>query len=608
MKIRGTTISTPLKPEAALVKCKNLTEEQQAQVRTNIGADVLVVVLKENGTVANFSAEDIFHHARKGGSVLLSHDLGYIPLSYANEECAKFERCDYEDNVRTVYEIYNDATVVGFVDSLASTAYVDRVVKEAEKTAIDKCCPPFTESGSVVTCAPVEGYPLGVVSKIEPVQEGEGDPSPSITGDSVVLDVSVDDESTAWIYPEGLQAFTTYKLTINTSVAPASISVYNVESGDSLLEDSNEFSAVFTTKDATDVRIVMNWDRPKPAHEEGITPYIVQPYTPGNIRPITGHTAVKLWRGGKNLLKMTAESQTINGVAFTVNTDGTVTANGTATSEVFFKCGTVRYPRLDVEYQISGSPQGGGNKKWMVYAGTGYDYFNDGRYTPTVKLNTVFIYIASGQTMTNAVFKPMLRIAGTSAVYEPYRGDEFTADLGQTVYGGSYDWTSGVLTVNKAFLTLNGETEFKFNNVTGNISQFYYKFPTVAERAVVGEACMCSHYVGSAEDAYNGKIDKTITAGGSNLWICDSSFSSAKEFNDYLKEQYANGTPVQVAYSLKTPVTVHLTPQTPQEMLALSGTNTLYSDTGDTQVSGRADPNAVIEKLTNAIIALGGNV
>lgn len=41
---------------------------------------------------------------------------------------------------------------------------------------------------------------------------------------------------------------------------------------------------------------------------------------------------------------------------------------------------------------------------------------------------------------------------------------------------------------------------------------------------------------------------------------------------------------------------------------ALSGVNTLWADTGEITVTGRADPIVVIEKLTNAIIALGGNV
>lgn len=38
MKIRGVTVGTPLKPEKSIVKATELTEEQKAQARENIGA------------------------------------------------------------------------------------------------------------------------------------------------------------------------------------------------------------------------------------------------------------------------------------------------------------------------------------------------------------------------------------------------------------------------------------------------------------------------------------------------------------------------------------------------------------------------------------------
>jgi len=66
-------------------------------------------------------------------------------------------------------------------------------------------------------------------------------------------------------------------------------------------------------------------------------------------------------------------------------------------------------------------------------------------------------------------------------------------------------------------------------------------------------------------------------------------------------EQYTDGNldgfkemvkGAQIVFGLETPITVQLSPQ---EILALSGENTLYSDTGDTQVSGKADPSAIIE-------------
>jgi hypothetical protein len=47
---------------------------------------------------------------------------------------------------------------------------------------------------------------------------------------------------------------------------------------------------------------------------------------------------------------------------------------------------------------------------------------------------------------------------------------------------------------------------------------------------------------------------------------------------------------------------------TPTEIRGLQGTNSLWCDVGNTTVNGKSDPTSVIEKLTNAIIALGGNV
>lgn len=41
---------------------------------------------------------------------------------------------------------------------------------------------------------------------------------------------------------------------------------------------------------------------------------------------------------------------------------------------------------------------------------------------------------------------------------------------------------------------------------------------------------------------------------------------------------------------------------------AIKGVNTIYADSGNITVTGKADPVAIINKLTNAIISLGGNV
>ena len=48
----------------------------------------------------------------------------------------------------------------------------------SSKNIVDMLCPPIQESGNPVVCYPVAGYPLGVKSSWEPVQEGSGTPSP----------------------------------------------------------------------------------------------------------------------------------------------------------------------------------------------------------------------------------------------------------------------------------------------------------------------------------------------------------------------------------------------------------------------------------------------
>lgn len=48
----------------------------------------------------------------------------------------------------------------------------------SSKHIVDMLCPPLEETGNPVVCYPVSGYPLGMKATWEPVQEGNGTPSP----------------------------------------------------------------------------------------------------------------------------------------------------------------------------------------------------------------------------------------------------------------------------------------------------------------------------------------------------------------------------------------------------------------------------------------------
>ena len=77
-----------------------------------------------------------------------------------------------------------------------------------------------------------------------------------------------------------------------------------------------------------------------------------------------------------------------------------------------------------------------------------------------------------------------------------------------------------------------------------------------------------------------------------------------KHFNNLMKSRYDAGIPVEVVADIGVPFTIQLTPQ---EILALSGVNTVYADAGDVTVSGHSDPTTIIKNLTDRIAALEQN-
>lgn len=151
---------------------------------------------------------------------------------------------------------------------------------------------------------------------------------------------------------------------------------------------------------------------------------------------------------GKNLLKNTANSQTINGVTFTVNDDGSVTANGTATDAVYFYL--IRNDSKSVYSDIVGKVisgcNGGSDGTYGIYV-TYYnqntniqDIANFGGSTVIPENSgasyfSFYIYIWKGYTANNLTFYPMIRLASeTDDTYEPcYEGLKDLAYRGMTL-------------------------------------------------------------------------------------------------------------------------------------------------------------------------------
>ncbi len=136
---------------------------------------------------------------------------------------------------------------------------------------------------------------------------------------------------------------------------------------------------------------------------------------------------LRLQLASKNLIPYPYVSQqtTITGITFTYNSDGTVTADGTATSNVYnwiipsqsgisFAAG---------EYTMSGCPSGGSTTTYYLSDGNSLNDTGNGSRTTyqTDGKRGVCICILKDTTVSNLVFKPQIEKGLiTSPIYSPY--------------------------------------------------------------------------------------------------------------------------------------------------------------------------------------------
>ena len=160
--------------------------------------------------------------------------------------------------------------------------------------------------------------------------------------------------------------------------------------------------------------------------------------------------------GAVNMLPNNATTQTVNGITFTVNDDGSVTANGTSTgytSLVIAQHGQASFfdDFIGKPIKLSGCPSDGASNTYKLrfdYASGNYvDDVGEGVIiTPTAgNSNTwyVEIGISGGVTVSNLTFKPMITVPSYNGDYVPYAksNKELTEDVSDIVKGGAYVYT-----------------------------------------------------------------------------------------------------------------------------------------------------------------------
>lgn len=357
-----------------------------------------------------------------------------------------------------------------------------------------------------------------------------------------------------------------------------------------------------------------------------------------------GVGSVEVKSTGKNLLKNTATSLSKDGVTFTVNSDGSVTANGTSTNNAIiiindniidnlargksYKCIDITTCRID-------------------YSNGTSKYMNQFTVEDTMTKIVPYIQIKNGNSVNKTYYPMIVEITETDDTWQPYKetlatittpnglagikvseGGNYTDSNGQQWICDEivkYADGSGVLIQRIEKLTYNGLELGAgwIGTVTANGEKLtQVNLNNTNALFINSKSIMCDKFKVVSWNSSSDSVAYTCRQ-GSNGACCfyvneSDGITDVATANAWLQEN-----PVTVYYILKEPITTPLTAEQLAEMEKISMFNPVTVVTNDANadmaIEYIADANIYIDnlkaahdadvrKLTAAIEALGGKV
>lgn len=354
------------------------------------------------------------------------------------------------------------------------------------------------------------------------------------------------------------------------------------------------------------------------------TPPVSGDKAPDNPSAIAGTSAIEIGRCGKNLLVypyIEASHTFSGGLTATANSDGSVEYNGTSSgSHLFFSvtdgghsgttpCKIELAPGAQYTFSlklVSGNVSNSSDIRLAIV-----DH-EAGAYIGTCAIGTSMTFTAAhrhfrarleastGVSFSNVVVAPQLELGSTATPFEPYSGDEYTIQLGNTYYGGSLDVATGVMTVTWIGVILKGtdaDGPYVFTDRTGSYTYnwatvyptgIYSIFTRDASASPVCTHCQCYENIQSND--IHGFVNTTCSV------AMGTAETSKEAFMSWVAEQYANGTPVTFVWKI-VPYTISLSPTQIRSLPALDKyeprINTVYTDQEAVQVGYQRFANYV---------------
>lgn len=310
--------------------------------------------------------------------------------------------------------------------------------------------------------------------------------------------------------------------------------------------------------------------------------------SPTNVRPISGWTGAKVTRTGFNVWDEEWESGSLHGGQPITNPDWSRSKN-------FIPV----IPNTAYNFLIEGLSSTNnayvmfydGNKNFINYEGI---YVEDNIIT--TPNNCHYIKTQYKRTINSVInYKYCINFSDPTknGTYEP--GHVVTLPISWqseagTVYGGTLDVTTGLLTVTMAEVdlgTLTWDSE-----KTDTYIRWCAPLSGIKQGAARTIQLVCNKYFAITDGrSLNSVPDKSIygASGTYGVFVQDSTYDNATT-----ADFKAAMSGVQLVYELATPQTYQLTPV---EIEMLLGDNNVWADTGDSTVAYRADTKLYIQKI-----------